>query len=101
MLEQWKIASISAKLESGTNNSGGIARILCSHMLHKATAFTIPQDTHTDARESEPSVELSMYGEGEWEDDEAAAVVAPMAARYDNASRLDLSEWLRVIFRSI
>lgn len=51
----------------------------------------------TDAarvRDSEPSVKLSMYGEGEWEGDEEAAVVAPMAARYDNASRLDLSECL-------
>ncbi|KFY75786.1 hypothetical protein V499_04245 [Pseudogymnoascus sp. VKM F-103] len=64
-------------------------------MLHKAATFTIPRD-RTDRRgqrsDSEPSVKLSMYGEGDWEGDEEAAVVAPMAARYDNASRLDLSE---------
>ncbi|KFZ11242.1 hypothetical protein V501_04868 [Pseudogymnoascus sp. VKM F-4519 (FW-2642)] len=66
-------------------------------MLDKATAFTIPRDRIDrggQRRDSEPSVKLSMYGEGDWEGDKEAAVVAPMAAIYDNASRLDLSEWL-------
>jgi hypothetical protein len=45
-------------------------------MLHKAATFTIPRD-HTDRRgqrrDSEPSVKLSIYGEGEWDSDVEAA----------------------------
>lgn len=80
---------------------------VCSVLIYRTRLQPSPfpkTHTYTDAiraRESEPSVELSMYGEGDWDGDEAAAMVTPMAARYDDASRLDLSEWLRVILRSI